>query len=230
MNTKALLGFCVTLAFLSMPIVFLLNPLLQTIPFTSYETEFIGQEVAEVGELCKFMAEGEKIEWECLPYTDDSESFGKNNENYVVSFRKPGTYTIIAAIYSNGELTIHTQPVIVEGIVEKIIVDPPNPPILNAQLISKVEGWVKKYQVNSEMCKILASNFNQVAARKDLETPSQIIAATAKLNMNLELNEDLMAELQAYLTAQSDLGNLRTPEQHRIVWQSIAKGLMNGSS
>jgi hypothetical protein len=237
MNSKALLGFCITLAFVSMPIAFLLNPQLQpadNAPFVGYRAEFIGQDVAEVGELVRFLAEGEIVRWECLPKTSDSESYGEHNENYVVSFRKPGTYTVIAAIYVEGELTIHTQDVTVEGPPE-----PPPPPVvvpdpeIEAKVVDKVKSWVAKYQVEKELCLALAANFDAVAREikaKDLITPGQIINRTAELNSDLTLNEGLMAELQAYLTSQADVGNLVTAEEHLVVWNSISKGLKDAAN
>lgn len=233
MDSKALLGICVMLAFISMPVALLLNPLADNEPFVGYEAEFIGQETAQVGELCRFLAEGEIVRWECLPHSGDSESYGDHNENFVISFRNPGNYTIVAAIYQEGELTIHTQPVTVEGVIHVDPTVPPTPSDLDTELITKVKGWVEKYQVQSDICTSLASNFNQVAAlikNGDLVTPGQIIAKTASVNQDLKLDENLMAELQAYLTSQADLGNLKTPEQHLVAWNSIAKGLMDAAN
>ena len=236
MNTKALLGFAIMAAFVTMPLALLLNPMLETNepPFIGYKAEFIGQDVAEVGELVRFLAEGELVRWECLPQTSDSESYGPNNENYVVSFRKPGVYNIIAAIYVEGELSIHTQPVTVEGTTVVVNpIDPVTPVRIDQELARKVTSWCQKYSVDSETCALLASNFSQVAAlteKGDLITPGQIISKTAEMNADLTLDENLMAELQAYLTSQSDLGNLKTPEQHVVAWNSIAKGLRDASN
>jgi len=239
MNTKALLGFAIMASFITMPIALLLNPMLETTEptFVGYKAEFIGQDVAEVGELVRFLAEGDIVRWECLPQTTDSESYGDANENYVVSFRKPGVYSIIAAIYVDGDLSIHTQPVTVEG--PPVIIPPVVPvepevvlPKIDVALAGKVEGWCRKYKVDSETCVLLASNFSQVAElaeKGDLVTPGQIISKTAEMNADLTLDENLMAELQAYLTSQSDLGNLKTAAQHVISWNSIAKGLRDAS-
>jgi len=232
MNTKALLGFAIMASFITMPIALLLNPMLETEEpnFVGYKAEFIGQDVAEVGELVRFLAEGDIVRWECLPQTTDSESYGESNENYVVSFRKPGVYNIIAAIYVDGDLSIHTQPVTVEG--PPIVVPPDDPVVpvvkIDLELAGKVMGWCQKYRIDEETCTLLASNFSQVAQlveKGDLVTPGQIISKTAEMNADLTLDENLMAELQAYLTSQSDLGNLKTPEQHVVAWNSIAKGL-----
>ena len=172
------------------------------------------------------------VRWECLPHTDDSEAYGECNENYVVSFRKPGVYTVIAAIYTDGELEIITSTVNVEGpAVPVVVVDPVDPVVVvevNRELVMRVSGWAKKYQVETDICLALAENFESVSKKIDsgeLLTPGDIIRATANLNADLKLSEGLMSELQAYLTSQSDAGNLRTPAQHLIVWRSIAKGL-----
>ena len=232
-DSKSIVGFCVLMAFLSMPLAMLVSPMTVDEPFTGYSADFTGQETAEVGELCRFLADGEIVRWKCLPATPDGESYGEHNENYVVSFRKPGVYTVIAAIYSEGELTIHTQPVEVGGFTP---VDPTDPTVqvdVDPELVGKVVGWVKKYKVSKETCTALASNFSQVASeigKGELTTTGAIISRTAELNQNLTLDENLMAELQVYLTSQSDLGNLKTPEQHMVVWNSIAKGLMDATN
>lgn len=240
MSTKSLLGFCVMLAFVAMPLALVLNPVLNKSSeheFIGYKAEFIGQDVAEVGELVRFLAEGEIVRWECLPKTPDSESYGGSNENYVVSFRSPGVYTVIAAIYTEGELEIHTQAVTVEGPPAPVVVvpDPDIPvvvitPALNEELVGKVEGWARKYKVKKDVCFSLSSNFTEVVnmiEADELVTPGQIINKTASLNSDLKLSEGLMAELQAYLTSQSDIGALKTVDQHIVVWNSIAKGLRN---
>lgn len=211
-------GICITLAFLSMPIALFLNPMLES----EYYAGFIGQDQAQVGELVRFLAEGDIVRWECLPKTSDSESYGEHNENYVVSFREPGIYTIIASVYSEGELSIHTQPVAVEC-------SDPIPSTANQELAKKVESWATG--LDSETCVTLADNFSEIASQiqnGDLTTPGQIILRTAELNSGIDA-ENLMMELQAYLTSQSDMGNLMTPEQHLIIWNSIVQGLRNAS-
>lgn len=239
-NSKALLGICITLAFISMPIAFLLNPMSQESPepvFVGYAAEVVGQEAAEVGELVRFLAEGELVKWQCLPETLDSDSYGDHNENYVVSFRTPGVYTVVTAIYVQGELTIHTQAVSVEGPPTPVEPEDPIVPvtsvIVDVELVNRVKSWVIKYQVEQSLCLTLSRNFLSVAdniSSGNLVTPGQIITRTAELNSDLKLNEGLMAELQAYLTSQSDMGTLTTTEQHLVVWNSIAKGLKDGQN
>lgn len=239
-DSKALLGICITLAFVSMPIAFLLNPMSQESPepvFIGYTAEVVGQDTAEVGELVRFLAEGELVKWDCLPNTLDSDSYGEHNENYVVSFRKSGVYTVVTAIYVEGELTIHTQAVSVEG--PPLPVEPVDPivpvltPKVDVELVNRVKSWITKYQVEQSLCLTLSRNFSSVAddiSSGVLVTPGQIITRTAELNSDLKLNEGLMAELQAYLTSQSDMGTLTTIEQHLVVWNSIAKGLKDGQN
>jgi hypothetical protein len=237
MSSKGLLGFSVLLAFIAMPLALLLNPMLNQAPepeFVGYKAEFIGQDVAEVGELVRFLAEGEIVRWECLPKSSDSESYGDNNENYVISFRSPGVYTVIAAIYVEGDLSIHSQAVTVEGPPTPVVVVP-DPVVvvkINEELVGKVEGWAQKYKVSKDICVALSSNFETVVRMieaEELVTPGQIINKTASLNSDLKLSEGLMAELQAYLTSQSDIGALKTVDQHIVVWNSIAKGLRNAA-
>ncbi len=236
MSSKSLLGFCIMLTFISMPLALILNPFLK-VPeddFIAFHSEFIGQDTAEVGELVRFLAEGEIVRWKCLPSTPDSESYGEFNENFVISFRNPGIYTVVAGIYREGNLEIYSQEITIEGPVLPIEVDPVEVPLrIDESLVNRVQGWAMKYKVRKSTCLSLSENFESVAMDieyGELLTPGQIIATTADLNSELRLNENLMAELQAYLTSQADVGALRTLEQHTVVWRSIAKGLRNAAS
>jgi hypothetical protein len=196
-------------------------------------SEFIGQDSAEVGELVRFLADGEIVRWDCLPKTSDCESYGEFGENFVISFRTPGLYTIIASIYTDGALTIHTQDVQVGPKDIEVIVDPILPEnvlVFDMDLVKKVKGWASKYNVDTKTCDSLSSNFMTVVKMVEdghLVTPHQIIQKTVDLNSNLTLNKSLMSDLQLYLTSQSDVGNLLTPEQHIVVWRSIAAGFDN---
>lgn len=224
---QKLIGICVMLCFLTLPAVVIIAPMLKSQPL-ALNSLVIGQDTAEVGELCRFLSEGEIVRWDCLPKTKDSESYGSHNENYVVSFRKPGTYTIIAAVYIEGDLEIHTQEVVVGGSTQ--IIDPLPPPGPVNELSQRVAGWVQRYQVDRDSCLSLARNFSQVASMiqsGQLTTVEEIIIETANLNRSVNPDENLMAEIQAYLTSQSDAGLLSTPDQHMLVWQSIATGLSN---
>ncbi len=240
MSSKSIFGFIIMLAFISMPLALVLKPVMDSkgTDFRGFHSEVVGQDTAEVGELVRFLADGEIVKWQCLPETIDSESYGEFNENYVISFREAGFYTVVAAIYSAGELEIFTQEIAVEGpvvvVVSPIVVDPVVIPIrIDEELVDRVAGWAKKYKVRKSTSLSLAENFEAVLfdiAAGELLTPGQIIAATADLNSELKLNENLMAEMQAYLTSQADMGSLRTVDQHVVVWRSIARGLRNAAS
>lgn len=235
--SKLLLGFAITAAFISVPVAMVWNPLnvSERDSIGSY-SEVVGQDVAEVGELVRFLAEGEIVKWQCLPDTPDSESYGEFNENYVVSFRQAGVYTVVTAIYNAGELEIFTQEVTIEGPALPIVVDPVViviPQRIDESLVDRVEGWATKYRVQKSTCLQLAENFESVVADIQvglLLTPGQIILETADLNSGLKLSRNLMAELQGYINSQADIGELRTLEQHIGVWLSIAKGLRNAAS
>ncbi len=227
---RKILFYGVITAFLILPFAALCVPQQE---FIGYRTEFVGQDTAEVGELVRFLAEGEIIRWQCLPLTVDCESYGESNENFVISFRLPGVYTIVAAIYNEEDLEIVSQQVVVGTPSLPIAVDPTVPLGIDELLVNRVEGWVLKYKVEDEVCLGMSSVFTAVAETiKDgkITTTEQIIRRTADLNSDLKVDESLIAELQAYLMSQSDSGALQTIDQHIVVWQSIAKGLKNGAN
>ncbi len=235
MSSKSIFGFIILLAFLSMPLALVLKPVMESREADpiGLGAEFIGQDTAEVGELVRFLAEGEIVKWQCLPETSDSESYGEFNENFVISFREPGYYTVVAAIYAAGELEIFSQEVTVEGAVSPTEVDPVFPTGIDASLVNRVTGWAKQYNVNKSTCISLSENFEEVLLGIELGefvTPGQIILATADLNSELKLNKKLISALQGYLTSQADSGALRTMDQHTIVWRSIAGGLRNAAN
>lgn len=183
-----------------------------------FSADFVGQDSAEVGELCRFMAEGKIVRWTVLPSTGDCESFGKNNENFVVSFRKPGVYTVISAVYNDGNVVIHTQPVTVGQ------PDPapgPQPPAPASPLSDKVRQWADEMSVPQDVRRALAANFEQ--AVNTASSVEELLRITADLNRGIET--ELLGELQAYLTSQADAGHLQTLEDHAIVWRAIADGL-----
>ncbi len=228
---RRILGFVLLIAFLTLPVAVLMAPQLKEPQFIGNNAEFVGQDAAEVGELVRFLAEGEIVRWTCLPTTADCESYGEFNENFVISFRQPGIYTIVAAIYTQEDLDIVSQEVVVGTPPLPIAVDPIVPLEIDELLVNRVEGWVLKYEVEREVRIEMSSVFTTVAEsikNGDLTTPDQIIRRTASLNSNLRVDPNLIAELQAYLMSQSDSGALQTIDQHIIVWSSIARGLKNG--
>ena len=191
---------------------------------------------AAVGELVRLQVKGEQVKWQVLPSVPDIETYGAANEKCVISFRRTGEYTIIAAVLSDKVVALQTIKIVVGGVSPSpgpVTPGPNNPPVgpsVNADLTAKVKSWASESKVNKQLASNLAKNFNQVASEiqaGSLKTTGEIINRTASLNQSLDLKgfDGVMAKIQAYLTQQADSGVLSTPEQHVTVWYSIASGL-----
>ncbi len=204
--------------------------------FTPAEGSAIaGPSEAQVGELVRLQVKGDQVKWQVLPAIPDIETYGAANEKAVISFRRPGEYTVIAAVLSDKTVTLETIKIVVGGFTPTPGPGPgpDNPPIgprVDAELSGKVKQWASESRVDKQLSIKLAANFNQVASEisnGSLKTTGEIINRTAALNQSLDLKgfDGVMAKIQAYLTQQADSGVLSTPEQHVTVWFSIASGL-----
>jgi hypothetical protein len=173
-----------------------------------------------VGELIKFVAKGELVEWQCFPFTADCVAYGPNEQNFAVSFRRPGTYLLVFAVYVDGKLEIRNVDIHVTGDTTK--------PVVNS-LAGDVVNWCKESSVDKALAKKLSVNFNQVASeinQGNLKTPESIIERTLEINSDLALNsmEDVMSKIQDRMTDSSNAGKLQTPPQHARMWSDISSG------
>ena len=217
--------------------------LLQETPISLlYEEEvtILGQGEAVIGELVRLEVQGELVEWDCLPQTDDLQEYGENNQNCVVSFRKGGTYNVISAVYAADKVTILHHPITVEGIKTPTTPDRPIPtpdPIpdyddvtLDEDLIKLVQQWCRRTLANKQHVSDLSLVFQMVSLemkKGELNTTSEIFARTAELNSEIDLSGmgRLMSNIQKYITTKSDSGELEDIPSHLTVWISIAEGL-----
>ena len=196
-----------------------------------------GPSEAQIGELVRLQVKGDQVKWQVLPSVPDLETYGAANEKAVISFRRAGEYTIIAAVLSDKTVSLQTIKIVVGGFTPTPGPGPGpgpnNPPVgpkVDAELTAKVKTWASESKVDKQRAATLAANFSQVANEINagsLKTTGEIINRTATLNQSLDLNgfDGVMAKIQAYLTQQADSGILSTPEQHVNVWFSIASGL-----
>lgn len=205
--------------------------------------EIVGPVEVEVGELARLSVAQGKVDWNCIPETLDSQIFGENNQKFVISFRKPGVYYVVAAVAFEDQVKSLTHKITVLGPPEPpkpppTPVDPVDPvdpdvPInveLDVSLVKLSEKWCKNTNSNKRAVGPLAEVFKKVGNEiRDghLTTTGEIINRTAVLNQELDLSRlsRLMSEIQVYLTTQADSGKLDTAEQHMVVWLSIAEGL-----
>lgn len=193
-----------------------------------------GPSEAAIGELVRLQVKGEQVKWQVLPPVSDVETYGEANEKCVISFRRNGEYTVVAAVLSGGKLSLQTIKIVVGGFVAPPGPGPgpgPTPTIkVDTDLSAKVRQWAVEAKVDKVSAGKLSGSFSQVANEVqagDLTTTGEIISRTASLNQSLTLKgfDGVMAKIQAYLTQQADSGALTTPEQHVVVWYSIAQGL-----
>jgi len=202
------------------------------------EPGIIGPDAVEIGELARMETAGEKVKWDCIPQIADGQTYGENGTKYVASFRKPGVYTVIAAVYLQEEVHILQLEITVEGPPEPVVVVPPTPPgpepdpfpinIVDPVLVEQVATWCKgtsKRKVK-EVAQVFVTVSSEIASGR-LSTTGEIINRTAILNKEINLvgMNNLMTRIQTYLTMQADSGSLVTLQDHLTVWKSIAQGL-----
>lgn len=209
----------------------------QQVLFQQEESGIIGQGEAMIGELVRLEVQGELVEWDCLPSTDDLQEYGENKQNCVVTFRKAGTYNVIAAVYSNSKVRILHQPITVEGVKtpapspEPVVVIPDYDDVeLDDKLIDDVQKWCRRSLANKSRVSDLATVFQMVALEiksGELTNSSGIFSRTSELTSEIDLSgmNNLMAKIQGYITKKSDAGELEDIPDHLTVWISIAEGL-----
>lgn len=207
------------------------------------ESAIVGQDHAEVGELVRFKANGKDVEWQVLPETEDFQVFGEANQSMVVSFRKPGDYTIVAAVLNDSGLEIETIHLKVAGDTTSpqtpivVVVPPKQPDVapvpsvpLDRNITNRVNEWAKEAKLPNGLALALAAQLNDVAQEIEqgkLVTTQGIITRTTTKIQALELKPylTLINNIQDLLASESDGGRLITPEDHAYVWRSMAAGL-----
>ena len=199
------------------------------------ESAIQGQPEAEIGELVRLTASGEQVSWEILPKTPDSQVFGEHNENMVVSFRKSGVYTIIAAIVNGGGLSIETLEVQVgaQSTITPPVTPTDVPPTIqvtaNQVVVDNILEWTSAASMDRATASDLAEVFQKVSNEiksGNLVTTSGVISRTASLSNSLELGmyQGVLTNIQNLLTKLGDSGTLSSMEDHQQVWYSISEG------
>ena len=197
------------------------------------EVEITGPVEVVVGELARMEVQGDKVKWDTIPKILDGQSYGENNRNYVASFRTPGIYTVIAAVYVNEEVEVLSFPIDVRGPPVPEPKPEPEPIVDNRfdqDLLDSVVSWCNASKPNKDRVMSVATVFGVVAIEiqdGDLTTSGEIINRTAFLNKDIDTMglEVLMGRIQTELTKRSDRGELETADQHLVIWKTIAEGL-----
>lgn len=191
------------------------------------------QDTAEVGELVRFdlsASAAQSYKWILVPESVDFETY-RDGEAAVFSARKPGEYMFIVACAYNGSVDVATHIVTVGG---GIIPDVSKPDAV-AGLDKWAVYWCSTNELPSDEAMRLAGSFEAVSAQIAagvLQKASEIITATADANRKA-LGDSLpewmpvLRELQAAMKRKAELGELLTPDQHRVLWKEIADGLRN---
>ena len=243
-----LLTFATILACVAIPLGYTFyEPAAQPTPIVT-EGYIVGQDAAEVGELVHLSAKGKDVEWTVLPPVADTQVFGENGQNMVVSFRKPGTYTVVAAILDDHGVHINTLEIKVDvdapigpdpgdsddnsGPDGPVVPKPtPDVVVIENPLAKKVANLAKDGNMTPEIAAQLGLIFNRVAEEIDtgkLVTAQGVITRTAGLSRELSLRDyaDTMDSIQRILSAKAENGELDSMEQHATVWKSISEGFI----
>lgn len=201
------------------------------VPVTDEVVEVDAPREVVVGEMVRLVAEGKLVKWRCFPSNPDCEVYGEKGEKYAISFREPGQFLIIFAVYYRGNLEIKHVDIVVKA-PDVVIPDPPDPddPVIVPQpLTQNVLVWCNETNTDKVVCALLSKHFGLVAQeikRGELTTPDEVISRTAELNSSLDLAsaEAVLAKIQAYLINASDTGSLNSMSSHALVWAAISEG------
>lgn len=179
-------------------------------------------QVVKVGELVRLDASASSaVSFKWLAPSSDFEVFD-NGRKAVFSARKAGEYQFTLAVALGDTVDVQTFIIKVEG--------PVQPPTSDS-LEEWVPYWKAEMNLPKDKLEALAVSFEQVSLKMaTLATPDKIIAETAQAN-RAALGEalpqfiPLLQKIQDSLGKMAKSGQMTTPEQHAIVWQSIARGL-----
>lgn len=196
------------------------------------------QEVAEVGELVRFdlsESAAQSYKWILVPDSVDFETY-RDGEAAVFSARKPGEYMFIVACAYNGSVDVATHIVTVGKVVPDV------PDVSKPDAVAGIDKWAVYWcatnKLPSDEAKKLAGSFEAISAQiaaGTLQKASEIIKATANANRKA-LDDSLsdwlpvLRELQAVMKEKAEQGELLTPDQHKVLWREIAKGLRDYAS
>lgn len=168
-----------------------------------------GPGTAEVGELVHVSITGEKPSW-LLPTTD---AHVVGSDCYI-SFRKPGTYEIVASASSS--------------IVKLVIVvgaqPAPEPaPAPQSSLASDVKAWAAEFSAPRDVCQVLGNNF--ISAAEGSTSIESLLTSISTLNRGSDQTgaEALLARIQRYIFENvqgRDFG------AHRLAFSEIGEGLL----
>lgn len=179
-------------------------------------------ETAKIGELVTLDASASNaasFKW-IAPTPDFSVIEG--GRKAVFSARKAGSYQFTLAVALRDTVDVQTFTIKVEG--------PVAPPVTDS-LEEWIPYWKAEMGLPADKLEALAVSFEQVSLKiADVATPQQIIEITAKANRealgdSLSQFVPLLQKIQAGLVKAASTGQLKTPEQHRALWQAIARGL-----
>lgn len=140
----------------------------------------------------------------------------------VFSARKAGLYTFTLAVALRDTVDVQTFTIAVEG--------PVAPPTTD-DLEAWIPYWRAEMDLPADKLEALAVAFEQTSLKMTtLLTPEAIIKATAEANRaalgeSLPQFVPLLQKIMAGLDKLAKSGQMKTPEQHAIVWQAIARGL-----
>jgi hypothetical protein len=192
-----------------------------------------------VGELIRLDVSnscGQSFKWLLVPESVDFEVYD-NGRRAVFSARKTGKYMFIMACALEDTVDVATH------IVTIVKPGEPDPnkeypkvdkPIAGSDLAKMLPYWCSLAKREREEALALAESFEGIAAAiaaGAYTTPEEISKATGDANRTaLKTSLDswlpVLSKLQTELRRRSNIGELKTPEQHAEAWREIAEGLL----
>lgn len=192
----------------------------------------IGPDRAPVGELVRCTVADyapSDVAWFTV---GDSEKYGLNDSNLVFSVPSPGEVTVTCAIIREGRLYL-TQKVIVIGGDDESPDEPqprpeptpepePEPEPGLDEVGEQIMILAGEYNIGRSESLQIAKNLRQ--AVKGSSTPRALVEKTVELNSDVDLSEEANEGIAVLLQTLAEDGRLVSMEQHRMVWESMAKG------
>ena len=190
----------------------------------------------DVGQLIRLRTKGDDVTWTVLPWVPDHQAYD-HGESFVVSFRQPGRYSVIASVSLAGKAAIRQ--------IELVIGDTPTPepspnpepgpkPVENTW-DAKFANWIPP--AGKTFAPKLAGVFEDVAGKIQVKLDKgELLTAELVIEMTLAGNraaltgapgdwtafrDGLSSELQRLAQA----GSLTSMPQHKAVWLEIAAAL-----
>lgn len=182
------------------------------------EIELNAPDSCVVGELVVFDASASRsdsLKWAIKPETDDFKVFGKQA---CFSGRAAGEFLVIIAGVEDGQPVLRTHEIVVEG------------GVVSSDIARQMKEWAKSVtsEKRAEEALKFAQSFRALAGAKI--PVDQMLEATADANRraladSLESWKPFLDRLGIHLDSLSADGKLKTPDDYKQTWLSLADAI-----